>query len=216
MFFLNTSKIYEPELIINPNTRKIDIPEELYHIGVVTDDNAEMVKIRIPRYFDGCDLSTRKCTISYNNALKERGVYTVTEIRIEDDSLLLNWYISKFVTRKSGKIHFVVVFKKDIDERGMSYSWSTLPAELNVMAGLDDDIAINESDLSLYRSLLSQIQATDRRVAALMQQIGNITQTSVNLDLLNFKIDDLQSNMNFIKESVAYIDGGQTATEEVL
>lgn len=216
MCFLNTSKIYEPELIINPNTRKIDIPDELYNIGVATDDNAEMIKIRIPRYFDGCDLSARKCTISYNNALKERGVYMVNEIVVEDDSLLLSWYISKFVTKKSGKIYFVVEFKKDMDERGMSYSWSTLPAQLNVMAGLDDDIVINESDLSLYRSLLSQIQATDRRVAALMQQIGNITQTSVNLDLLNFQIADLQSNMNFIRESVAYIDGGQTTAEEVV
>lgn len=216
MCFLNTSKIYEPELIINPNTRKIDIPEELYNIGVATDDNAKMVKIRIPRYFDGCDLSTRKCTISYNNALKERGVYTVNEIVVEDDSLLLSWYISKFVTKKSGKIYFAVEFKKDMDERGMSYSWSTLPAQLNVMAGLDDDIVINESDLSLYRSLLSQIQATDRRVATLMQQIGNITQTSANLDLLNFQIADLQSNMNFIRESVAYIDGGQTTAEEVV
>ena len=164
MFFLNTSKTYEPEIIINPNTRKIDIPEELYNIGVVADDNAEMVNIRIPRYFDGCDLSTRRCTISYNNALKERGVYTVNEIKIENDSLLLSWYISKFVTKKSGKIYFVVEFKKDMDERGRSYSWSTLPAELNVMAGLDDNIVIDESDLSLYRSLLSHIQATDRRV----------------------------------------------------
>lgn len=216
MFFLNTSKTYEPEIIINPNTRKIDIPEELYNIGVVADDNAEMVNIRIPRYFDGCDLSTRRCTISYNNALKERGVYTVNEIKIENDSLLLNWYISKFVTKKSGKIYFVVEFKKDMDERGRSYSWSTLPAELNVMAGLDDNIVIDESDLSLYRSLLSHIQATDRRVTGLIEQIGNITQPSVNLDLLNSQIADLQSNVDFIKESAAYIDGRQTVNEEVI
>ena len=53
------------------------------------------------------------------------------------------------------------------------------------MAGLDDNIVIDESDLSLYRSLLSHIQATDRRVTGLIEQIGNITQPSVNLDLLN-------------------------------
>ncbi len=211
---MNTSGIYEPEIIINPNTRKINIPQELYNIGVVTDDNAEKVNIRIPRYFDGCDLSARKCTISYNNALKERGVYTVTEIEIDEDSLLLNWYVSKFVTKKAGKIYFVVEFKKDIDERGMSYSWSTLPAELNVMAGLDDDIVINENDISLYKSLLSQIQATDKRVADLMQQISGILQDSVNFDLLNNQIADLQSNVDFIQESVAYIEDGKTITEE--
>ena len=104
----------------------------------------------------------------------------------------------------------MVEFKKDMDERGRSYSWSTLPAELNVMAGLDDNIVIDESDLSLYRSLLSHIQATDRRVTGLIEQIGNITQPSVNLDLLNSQIADLQSNVDFIKESAAYIDGRQT------
>ena len=88
---------------------------------------------------------------------------------------MLSWHISKFVTKQSGKIYFVVEFKKDVDERGMSYSWSTLPAEMNIMAGLDDNIVINESDISLYKSLLSQIQATDRRVADLMQQIGDIS-----------------------------------------
>ena len=103
-----------------------------------------------------------------------------------------------------------------MDERGRSYSWSTLPAELNVMAGLDDNIVIDESDLSLYRSLLSHIQATDRRVTGLIEQIGNITQPSVNLDLLNSQIADLQSNVNFIKESQAYIDGSQTVNEEVI
>ena len=172
---MNTSRIFEQEIIINPDTRIITVPKELYNIAVVSDDNAEQVKIRIPRYFDGNDFSTRKCTISYNNALKERGVYTVRDIEIEEDSILLSWYISKFVTKQSGKIYFVVEFKKDVDERGMSYSWSTLPAEMNVMAGLDDNIVIDESDISLYKTLLSQIQATDRRVADLMQRIGDIS-----------------------------------------
>ena len=80
---MNTSRIFEPEIIINPDTRLITVPKELYNIAVVSDDNAEQVKIRIPRYFDGNDFSTKKCTISYNNAIKERGVYTVSDIEIE-------------------------------------------------------------------------------------------------------------------------------------
>ena len=84
----------------------------------MSDNNAEVVKIRVPRYFDGCDFSTRACTISYNNALKERGVYTINETEVDDSSILLSWYISNHLTKKSGKVHFVVEFKKDIDERG--------------------------------------------------------------------------------------------------
>lgn len=165
-----------------------------------------MVNIRIPRYFDGCDFSTRTCTISYNNALKERGVYTVREIQIEDDSLLLSWYISNNVTKKSGKVYFVVEFKKDVDERGMSYSWSTLPAELNVLAGLDDDIAIDESDISLYRSLLFSIQSTDRRVAELIQQIGQISNSDEKIEALNLQVDKIKSDINSLQQDIAYLE----------
>lgn len=211
---MNTSKIYEPEIIINPDKREIKIPQELYNIGVAGDNNAETVKIRVPRYFDGNDFSLRSCTISYNNASNERGIYTVREIEVEEDSLLLNWYISKFVTKKTGKIHFVVEFKKEVDERGLSYSWSTLPAELNVMAGLDDNIVIDEKDLSLYQSLFSHIQATDRRLADLMQQIGDISLLSYNLELLSSQMTALKSTIDLLKNSVAYIDTEMTITEE--
>lgn len=211
---MNTSQIYEPEIIINPNKREIKVPQELYNIGVAGDNNAETVKIRVPRYFDGNDFSLRTCTISYNNALNERGIYKVREIQVEEDSILLNWYISKFVTRKTGKIHFVVEFKKEVDERGLSYSWSTLPAELNVMAGLDDNIVIDEKDLSLYQSLFSHIQATDRRLADLMQQFGDISMISYNLELLSSQMADLKSTIDLLKNSVAYIDTEMTITEE--
>lgn len=211
---MNTSQIYEPEIIINPNKREIKVPQELYNIGVAGDNNAETVKIRVPRYFDGNDFSLRTCTISYNNALNERGIYKIREIQVEEDSILLNWYISKFVTRKTGKIHFVVEFKKEVDERGLSYSWSTLPAELNVMTGLDDNIVIDEKDLSLYQSLFSHIQATDRRLADLMQQIGDISLLSYNLELLSSQMTDLKSTIDLLKNSVAYIDAEMTITEE--
>lgn len=211
---MNTSRIYEPELIINPDTRIIHIPNELYNIGVVSDHNAEMLAIRIPRYFDGCDFSTRTCTISYNNARKERGVYTVRKIRVEDDSLLLSWYISNQVTKKSGKVYFVVEFKKDIDENGMSYSWSTLPAELNVLAGLDDNISINENDISLYRSLLSSIQSTDRRVAELIRQIGQLTNSDQKIESLLSQINGLKSDIRSLRENIAYLESDETVVEE--
>lgn len=211
---MNTSKIFEPEIIINPDTRKITVPQELYNIGVVSDDNAELVRIRIPRYFDGNDLSTRTCTISYNNALKERGIYTVNEKEVSDDSLLLSWYISKFVTKKSGKIQFVVEFKKEVDERGMSFSWSTVPAEMNVMSGLSDSIVIPESDLSLYQSLIDKIQSTDKRLSNLMQQIGDISLLIYNIELLSTQIKDIKSTVDLLKETTAYLETETLIKEE--
>ena len=181
---------------------------------MVSDNNAEVVKIRIPRYFDGCDFSARTCTISYNNALKERSVYTVREIDVDENSLLLSWYISNQLTKKSGKVYFVVEFKKDVDERGMSYSWSTLPAELNVLPWLDDDIVINESDISLYQSLLQSIQSTDRRVAELMRQIGQINSSDEKIESLLSQMNNLKFDINSMRENIAYLETDETIMEE--
>lgn len=137
---MTTSHLYEPELRINPNTRKIFIPNELHNICVASDDNSEIIKIRIPRFFDGFDFFTKDCTITYNNALKERGIYIVNEIEEFEDSLLLSWYISNHVTKKAGKIYFVVEFKTSNAEHNKTYSWSTIPAELNVLPWLDDNV----------------------------------------------------------------------------
>lgn len=172
------------------------------------------MKIRIPRYFDGCDFSARTCTISYNNALKERSVYTVREIDVDENSLLLSWYISNQLTKKSGKVYFVVEFKKDVDERGMSYSWSTLPAELNVLAGLDDDIVMDESDISLYQSLLSSIQSTDRRVSELIRQVGQINSSDEKIEILTAQINTLKSDINSMQENIAYLEPDKVMVEE--
>jgi len=133
---------------------------------------------------------------------------------VDENSLLLSWYISNQLTKKSGKVYFVVEFKKDIDERGMQYSWSTLPAELNVLAGLDDNITINESDISLYRSLLLSIQATDRRVADIIQQIAQITNSDEEIESLRTQVNELKHYTESLRNNIAYLEIGRIATEE--
>lgn len=194
---MNTSKLIEPEIIINTDTREIHIPEELYKIGVVSDNNAESVKIRVPRYFDGNDFSTKDCTISFNNALNERGVYEVTEMDLFDDTIVITWNISNLVTKKYGIINFVVEFKKKFDERGKAFSWSTTPAQLYVMNGLDDEIVNDKNDYSLYVNLMHSIQATDQKVSEIMQKISQIeTQHVIDIiPITNEEIDTIYDEL---------------------
>lgn len=133
---MNTSRVYEPEIIINPNTRQIHIPRELYNIGVVNEDNAETVKIRIPRRFDGCDFGDKTCEIIFVNALGEKHTYPVDEKVVNENDIVLSWYIEKNVTKKEGTVQFIVTFIAETDGRGKSYCFSTVPAELNVLNSL--------------------------------------------------------------------------------
>ncbi len=134
-------------------------------------------------------------------------------MEIKNDSLLLHWHISNHVTKKSGKIYFVVEFKKNVNERGMPYFWSTLPAELNVMASLDDNIVITENDSSLYRSLLSSLQATDKRVAELMQKVGQMANSE--FDSLKTELDEIKSTVQALSENAAYINIGHITDNKI-
>lgn len=188
---MNTSKTIEPEIIINPNTKTIQIPQELYNICVATDDNSEIIRIRVPRYFDDYDFSTKDCTITYNNALKERGIYTVTEKKVFENSILLYWCISNHVTKKAGKIHFVVEFKSSNAEHNKTYSWSTIPAELNILPWLDENVTYGgeEDNSSIEYVKLSSHKHGNMNI------LNKITQSMLDLiDLIKPAYDTIVSH----------------------
>lgn len=95
----------------------------------------------------------------------------------------------------------------------MPYFWSTLPAELNVMASLDDNIVITENDSSLYRSLLSSLQATDKRVAELMQKVGQMANSE--FDSLKTELDEIKSTVQALSENAAYINIGHITDNKI-
>ena len=180
---MTTSHIYEPELRINPNTRKIYVPNELYNICVSTDDNSEIIKIRIPRYFDGYDFSSKECSVIYNNALMERGRYSITDREIFDDSLLLHWCISNHVTKAKGKIYFVVEFKTSNAEHNKTYSWSTMPAELNILPWLDNNVSYTDS-------------SNDSNIIESIRQDSHKHQ---NMDVLNRVTQEMTELLEYMK-----------------
>ena len=195
---MNTSKVFEPEMIVNPNTRKIYVPKELYNIAVRFDDNAEVLKIRIPRYFDDCDFADKICNIIYNNALGERGTYQVDERIVNDHDIVLSWYISNDVTKKEGKIYFVVSFSADVDNRGKSYYYSTLPAELNVLPSLaDGNTGLDNIEITVIDKLLANSH--------------NHTNKNILDTITEAIIEKIQSAYQHISNKLKHIpDGGRS------
>lgn len=188
---MNTSMLIEPEITVDTNTREIYVPKELYNIGVVGDNNAESVVIRMPRYFDGNDFSTKNCHISFNNALMERGVYDVEKIDVSDDFIFLEWEIRNNVTKKDGIVHFIIEFEKKPDERGKDFYWTTKPASLSVSKGLDDEIVNTENDYSLYLNLLNSIQQTDAKISSLVEMVMT---TNESIALLEERVAAIEAN----------------------
>ena len=156
---------------INANTREITVPEVFKQNGVSVqgDAIAEMLYFRIDRYFDMDDLGEKDVYIEWKLPVdpetKERAVGAsrpfIVDTSIEADHVIIGWPIHQKLTKIPGKIEFALRFF-DIgeDKDGpykdkLVYSFSTLPAEVEIKPSLNldvekiyiDESALNSDDL---------------------------------------------------------------------
>ena len=165
----------EPEITIDMDNRTITVPTELQNIGVVNDNNAETVYMRIPSTtFDGISLIDKTAFIEYINAGNEYNTYEVTDVNVEDNTIKLGWTIDNNVTRYSGAVAFQLTF-----ELSTTYKWSTVPTTFNIRAGLNMNLEtlINnlsdkfDSDNNSVKELQTTIERIDSELSDLQGRV---------------------------------------------
>ena len=138
---------YERIYDINLNARTIEAPE---YLSVETDHRAEAIYFRMPRFFDGIDLTTKTAVIQYENAAGEGHIYIVpfydveTADRLEINlgtglrqTVLFPWLIDNNVAKKAGTVKYNIRFFELASENQLLYSLNTLPTESKILHGID-------------------------------------------------------------------------------
>lgn len=141
---------------IDANSRKITVPSEFVTngVGVNGDEMAEVVYFSIDRFFDAIDLARDDMNIAIQwEANGEAGVSRnyVKDLETIPGKIIFGWPISNELTKKAGTIKFAVRFYmigvQDVTVDGvtesvpaLTYSFSTLPAEIKVNSTLDYDL----------------------------------------------------------------------------
>lgn len=189
----------EPEITVDMDARTVTVPDELKNIGVVADNNAETVYIRIPSTtFDGISLSDKTAYIEFINAGGEFGAYEITDKTVEGGSIKLGWTITNSVTRYAGKIEFQLTFKLDTH-----YKWSTIPTAMYIQAGLDIDSTVPKTETSVVTALVS-------RVTALEETVNNTISAETegiksNISNLMKQLAAIKADVEYLKNHVVYI-----------
>lgn len=148
----STERIYEVDL----NSRTIEAPE---YLSVETDHKAEAIYFKMPRYFDGVDLTTKTTVIQFENAAGEGHVYVVPFYDVETADrlgigaeegvkqiILFPWLIDNRVAKQKGTVKFSLrIFElSEFDSNvNVVYSLSTLASESKILHGID----LNEDTL---------------------------------------------------------------------
>lgn len=141
----STERIYN----INLNARTIEAPE---YLSVETDHRAEVIYFKMPRYFDGVDLTSKTTVIQYENAAGEGHVYVVPFYDVETadrlginegigvrQTVLFPWLIDRNVAKKAGIVKYNIRIYELASETHLIYSLNTLPAESRILHGIDLD-----------------------------------------------------------------------------
>ena len=93
---------------IDEDLRTIKKPARGNVIGVQDDNNVNHINFKMPRYYNGVDLSTFTIKINYKNALGTINSYFVDDLMFGTDAMTFSWLISKEVTILTGTVEFVV------------------------------------------------------------------------------------------------------------
>lgn len=149
-------KIYDIDL----NTRKISVPKIL---SVAKDHEAETIYFKFDRYYDYIDLTTKCCVIQYTNANGESFIYPVpyydTQTFADLNQVIIPWCIQGKATEKAGIIKFAVKWYSVNENKKLSYSFNTLKAESEILAGQNpNEMNWSSDQIDLSSELVEFIQ----------------------------------------------------------
>lgn len=149
-------------LLINPETRTINVPDSEKLFGARRDMDVERKYFKCPRIVgDNIDLFEHRIFVNYVPS-KQDGSYDAKEdvqsywckdLAVEGDFVTFSWKLSENVTRSAGYIAFAV-YAKTIDEYGnLQTKWHTTIAIGNVLDTLPD----GEEWVTIYPDIVMQL-----------------------------------------------------------
>lgn len=154
-------EIINDVLTIDPNTRKITVPESETIFGVEYDNAAERKYFQCPR-FVGNDVDLFDCVVqvNYKNANDERDIYVVTDLAVVGDNVVFSWELSEKVVRYKGRVQFVVCASM-----GGKPHWHTTLAIGNVLEGMEPNVTgVEEHTTDVVAQLVKMVEAQTKAV----------------------------------------------------
>ena len=162
-------------LIIDPNTRQINIPGSELIFGVESDTHAERKYFQCPRYIsNNIDLASCFIRVNYRNANGQVDSYLVDDVLASNDTVTFSWELSRKVTQYKGQVRFIVCACKPGEP---NVEWNTTLATGMVLEGVEpnvDGVTIETSDV--VAQLISMVERQTKAVEAEgTEQIERVT-----------------------------------------
>lgn len=124
-------RLLDNVLVIDENLRTIKIPPKAIIAGAMGDKDVNWVNFKIPRYYDGSDLSEFQIRVNYLNANGDPNFYTAQNVVVKDSVIYFSWLITLDAVAYAGEIRFSVCFITYEDDK-VDKEFTTATAILEV------------------------------------------------------------------------------------
>lgn len=166
------------QFIIDSDLRIVSIPDRGVVAGVVGDKNVNRINFQMPRYYNGFDMSKFTTKVNYINANSNINYYTVTDLTVENDTILFTWLIDSDAVAYAGTVMFSVnMFIADGNGKITQAFNTSNKGKMTVLEG----IQVNEYVTpEAQEDILTRLEADlTKCVSSGISQINTVTSESI-------------------------------------
>lgn len=186
-------------------------------INITQESNSQYIPFRIPRFYDGIDLSEMTFCVRYSDKLTggNPGEYPVVNVKRNSQYICFGWLIDDKLTKTPGEYIFEIRATGQIGN--LVYAWSTRPnGKINILQGIDINGAIEPSDSGWMTSFEKKIVGYTEEAKQAATKAKNAA-TEVNEKLNNIKesvMSEIRDEINNTSSLVNYYTKTEVDTQE--
>lgn len=193
-------------------------------INITQEDNSQYIPFRMPRYYDGIDLSMMNIFIRYSRSTSSNEGYTSEVVNVQRNSqyIRFGWLVDNTITSKVGDIRFQIEATGNINKTSsdgqvtsVQYKWMTKPVgKISIIQGLigsnsEIEVVPGGGEWQTYENRIigyvNEAKKAADSVNGLTSRVGN----------LETKTDQLTTDLNNDKKNLTnnYYTKTQTDTK---
>lgn len=186
-------------------------------INITQESNSQYIPFKIPRYYDGIDLSEMTICIRYSDKLTggTPGEYSIVNVKRNSQYICFGWLIDDKLTRSPGEYIFEIRATGQVDN--LIYAWSTRPnGKINILQGIDINGAIEPSDSGWMTSFEKKVIEYTKEAKKAATEAKNAA-TEVNEKLNNIKesvMSEIRDEINNTSSLINYYTKTEIDTQE--
>lgn len=212
---MSVSEPTDEILVVDLDTRIIEIPASVRVLGVESDDDVRRLHFRMPRQFGEFDLSEFDVRVNFKNGKSPGDVYPVDDVTVSDDGVMtFSWLVNRTAFVKSGDVNFSLCLKKYDDDGVVIKEFNTTYAVLPVLEGLETEKAVVENNPSLIDTVLYRLYAVEASHELGKNGYYTIVKVTENDEGVLFSIVDQDGNLEAqVKHGYTPVKGVDYYTE---